>query len=122
MLVKVDKFIFLAYFVVLDMEEDFEIPIILGCPFLATGKVIIDVQQGKLTLRVNDENVVFNIYESLSHHDEDSTCHAIDIIDHTISEHVEVMLANDHLEQNMIDFDFENVGTIFDEILCMLSD
>ena len=33
--VKVDKFIFLADFVVLDMEEDSDIPIILGKPFLA---------------------------------------------------------------------------------------
>ena len=30
MLVKVDKFIFLADFVVLDMEEDKEIPLTLG--------------------------------------------------------------------------------------------
>ena len=36
-LVKVDKFIFLEDFIVLDMEEDKEIPIILGRPFLAIG-------------------------------------------------------------------------------------
>ena len=36
-LVKVDKFIFPENFMVLDMEEDKEIPIILGRPFLATG-------------------------------------------------------------------------------------
>ena len=42
-LVKVDKFIFLADFIVLDMEEDTEIPIILGRPFLATGRSMIDV-------------------------------------------------------------------------------
>ena len=37
-LVKVDKFLFSADFVILDMEEDDKIPIILGRPFLATGK------------------------------------------------------------------------------------
>ena len=42
-LVKVDKFIFPVDFIVLDMEEDKEIPIILGRPFLATGKALIDV-------------------------------------------------------------------------------
>ena len=36
-LVKVDKFIFLVDFIVLDMEEDKEVPIILGNPFLAIG-------------------------------------------------------------------------------------
>ena len=42
-LVKVDKFIFPADFVILDFEEDKKIPIILGRPFLATGKTLIDV-------------------------------------------------------------------------------
>ncbi|GLT29119.1 hypothetical protein SLA2020_040050 [Shorea laevis] len=53
-LVKVDKFIFPANFIVLDMEEDFEVPFILGRPFLATGRTLIDVQQGKLMLRVEN--------------------------------------------------------------------
>ncbi|PIN17625.1 hypothetical protein CDL12_09710 [Handroanthus impetiginosus] len=50
-LVKVDKFIFLADFIVLDMEADSEIPIILGRPFLATGRTLIDVQKRELTIR-----------------------------------------------------------------------
>ena len=41
-----DKFIFPTDFIVLDMEEDKEIPIILGKPFLATGRAMIDVQRG----------------------------------------------------------------------------
>ena len=40
-LVKVDKFIFPADFIVLDMEEDKQIPIILDRPFLTTGKVML---------------------------------------------------------------------------------
>ena len=42
-MVNVDKFIFLADFIVLDMEEDKEIPIILGRPFPTTGRAMIDV-------------------------------------------------------------------------------
>ena len=42
-LVKVDKFIFPTDFIVLDIEEDKEIPIILGRPFLATGRALINV-------------------------------------------------------------------------------
>ena len=38
-LVKVGKFVIPADFVILDMEEDDSVPIILGRPFLATGKV-----------------------------------------------------------------------------------
>ena len=42
-LVTVDKFLFQAKFVILDMEEDDKVPIILGRPFLATGKAQINV-------------------------------------------------------------------------------
>ena len=40
-LVKVDKFIFPADFLVLDMEEDQEVPLILGRPFLATRRALL---------------------------------------------------------------------------------
>ncbi|KAK5775845.1 hypothetical protein PVK06_043796 [Gossypium arboreum] len=56
-LVKIDKFIFPVDFVVLDIEEYSNVPLILGCLFLATAKTIIDVGTGKLTLRVGDETI-----------------------------------------------------------------
>ena len=43
-LIKVDKFIFSVDFIVLNMEGDREVPLILGRPFLATGRALIDVQ------------------------------------------------------------------------------
>ena len=64
-LVKVDNLIFLIDFVVLDMEEDEEMPLILGRPFLATSDAVIEVQKGKLTLRMEDEEVVFQVYTSM---------------------------------------------------------
>ena len=51
-LVKVDKFMFPVDFVVMDIEEDTEVPLILGWPFMKTAKVIIDVDDGKLKVRV----------------------------------------------------------------------
>jgi len=51
-LVKVDKLYLPANFIILYMEEDIEVPLILGKLFLATDKTLIDVQLGKLTLHV----------------------------------------------------------------------
>ncbi|XP_015947633.1 uncharacterized protein LOC107472644 [Arachis duranensis] len=45
LLVKVGEFIFPADFVVLDMEEEANTSIILGRPFAATARAIIDVQK-----------------------------------------------------------------------------
>ncbi|KAL0463358.1 UNVERIFIED_CONTAM: hypothetical protein Slati_0223400 [Sesamum latifolium] len=63
-LVKVGKFIIPVDFIVLDMEEDKNMPLILGRPFLST-RALIDVQKGHLTLRVNDEDVVFNVFRPI---------------------------------------------------------
>ncbi|PIN22467.1 hypothetical protein CDL12_04819 [Handroanthus impetiginosus] len=46
-LVKVDKFIFPADFLILDMETDSQIPIIVKRPFLTIGRTLIDVQKGE---------------------------------------------------------------------------
>ena len=51
-LVKVGKFIFPVDFVIMKMEEDTQVPLLIGRPFLATGAALIDVQKGELTLRV----------------------------------------------------------------------
>ena len=61
-LVKVGKFIFSADFISLDMEEDDIVPIILGRPFLATGKTQINVQEGELKLRVQGDVVTFPVF------------------------------------------------------------
>ncbi|GKE46532.1 reverse transcriptase domain-containing protein, partial [Tanacetum coccineum] len=57
LLVKVSKFIFSVDIVVLEMDEDELVPIILGRPFLATARAVIDVHEGKLSLRVGSETV-----------------------------------------------------------------
>ena len=48
-LVKVGKFIFPVDFFVMKMEEENQVPLLLGRPFLATGAALIDVQKGELT-------------------------------------------------------------------------
>ncbi|XP_020989624.1 uncharacterized protein LOC110276858 [Arachis duranensis] len=55
LLVKVGEFIFPADFVILDTEEEGNNSIILGRPFLATIRVIIDVKKGEMIFRVHNE-------------------------------------------------------------------
>ena len=44
-LVKVYKLILPTYFIILDMDEEKDVPIILGRQFLATCRTVIDVQK-----------------------------------------------------------------------------
>ncbi|GJZ64491.1 hypothetical protein Tco_0620912 [Tanacetum coccineum] len=61
----VDKFFLPIDFVILDMPEDSRIPIILGRPFLATARAMIDVFNKKIMLRVGNDQVVFDMDYSM---------------------------------------------------------
>ncbi|XP_070002339.1 uncharacterized protein [Nicotiana sylvestris] len=64
-LLQIGKFIFPADFIILYYEADELVPIILGRPLLATGDAIIKVREGKMILRVDDEEAVFNVYRAI---------------------------------------------------------
>nr|GEX41949.1 hypothetical protein [Tanacetum cinerariifolium] len=74
--VKVGKFYFPADFVVLDFVADPRIPLILGRPFLSTAHALIDVYEGEIILRHDDQSLTlkcgdiplisYNNFESLN--------------------------------------------------------
>ncbi|XP_024972667.1 uncharacterized protein LOC112511316 [Cynara cardunculus var. scolymus] len=80
-LVQVKKFIFPADFIILDFEADKDISIILGRPFLATERTPIDVQKGELTMRVQDQQVTFNVSNSLRYPEESEECSTLGLIE-----------------------------------------
>nr|GEZ79731.1 reverse transcriptase domain-containing protein [Tanacetum cinerariifolium] len=59
--VKVGVFHFPADFVVVDFEPDPRVPLILGRCFLKTSRALIDVHKGKLTLRIKNEAITYNL-------------------------------------------------------------
>ncbi|XP_070023063.1 uncharacterized protein [Nicotiana sylvestris] len=79
-LVRVDKFILPTDFVILDCEVDYEVPIILGRPFLATGKALVNVEAGELTFRVGDEKVVFHMCKSMRQPNSNEVCLFVDLV------------------------------------------
>ncbi|XP_062103774.1 uncharacterized protein LOC133814885 [Humulus lupulus] len=89
-LVKVDKFIFPAGFIVLDYEADIEVPIILGRPFLATGRTLIDVENGELIMRAQEEQVTFKLFNPIRSPDEVGDCFAITVKNSNMEEEVPI--------------------------------
>ncbi|XP_073119742.1 uncharacterized protein [Henckelia pumila] len=88
-LVKVDKFIFPVDFVVLDMEEDLDMPLIMGRPFLETGKALIDVQKRELLLRVGEEKISFDVFNALKCSQYNEECFQIDAMDSLLNNYVQ---------------------------------
>nr|GEW02753.1 DNA-directed DNA polymerase [Tanacetum cinerariifolium] len=104
MLVEVDKFIFPADFVILEMEEDIK---------------------KQLNLGVGTERMIFNIDYVMKHsYSKDDTCFSIDVIDEIIEEDFDALLDEGSkilysIEGNLLE---EKIFTEFDEFIAMTAD
>nr|GEV33405.1 reverse transcriptase domain-containing protein [Tanacetum cinerariifolium] len=81
--IKVGKFHFPVDFVVVDFDADPRVSLILERSFLKTGRALIDVYEGELTLRVGNKVVTFNLDQTLRYsvnYDVESI-NRIDVID-----------------------------------------
>ncbi|XP_009594897.1 uncharacterized protein [Nicotiana tomentosiformis] len=111
-LLRVDKLIFPVDFIVFEMKECLNEPIILGRPFLSTGREIIDVHQGQLILRVDEEMVIFDMQKILrfSRDESSSSSFSIDMISYLIDEFIDDQLTPDLMERCL-----DKSGTIQDD-------
>ena len=62
-LVRVKHLIFPSDFVVMDIEEDTYIPLILGCPFMATASCVVDMGKKKLETGIEDQKISFELFD-----------------------------------------------------------
>nr|GEW84498.1 reverse transcriptase domain-containing protein [Tanacetum cinerariifolium] len=91
--VKVGKFYFPADFVILDFVVDPRVPRILGRPFLSTAHALIDVYEGEITLRHDDQSLTLKCGDtpSISYNNLESL-NKVDLIDATCKEFSQAML------------------------------
>nr|GEX53925.1 DNA-directed DNA polymerase [Tanacetum cinerariifolium] len=89
-LVKVGVFHFPADFVVVDFEPDPRVPLILGRCLLKTGRALIDVHKGKLTIHIGNEAITYNLDQTLrySANYNQMTANKIDVIYEMYSQEV----------------------------------
>ncbi|XP_038887957.1 uncharacterized protein LOC120077920 [Benincasa hispida] len=73
-LVKVDKFILPADFIILDYEADKDVPTILGWSFLSTIRARIDVHKGEIAMNDNSKKLKFSIIKAMKYPDEVHSC------------------------------------------------
>nr|GFA92277.1 hypothetical protein [Tanacetum cinerariifolium] len=91
--VKVGKFYFPADFVILDFVADPHVPLILGRPFLSTAHTLIDVYEGEITLRHDDQSLTLKCGDtpSISYNNLESL-NKVDLIDATCEEYSQEVL------------------------------
>ncbi|XP_016440356.1 uncharacterized protein LOC107766130 [Nicotiana tabacum] len=101
-LVRVDKFIFLVEFIVVNVEENKEVPLILGRLFLYTGWAILDIYERKLILRVRNEKVVFQMKRMMKYPCDEASayvCLKLDVVGELAEQHKLDKLVGDSLER-----------------------
>nr|GEX83854.1 reverse transcriptase domain-containing protein [Tanacetum cinerariifolium] len=92
--VKVCSFHFSTDFVVVDFDADPRVPLILRRSFLKTGKALIYVFEGELTLRVDKEAITFKLDQTsrYSANYSDMTAKRIDVINVAYEEYSQEVL------------------------------
>ncbi|XP_009804078.1 uncharacterized protein [Nicotiana sylvestris] len=91
-LVHVDQFILSVDFVILDCEVDYEVSIIIGIPFLATGKDLVDVDARELIFRVGDEKFVFHVCKSMRQPNSNEVRYFMDLVTNVIIDETGVVM------------------------------
>nr|GEU45548.1 reverse transcriptase domain-containing protein [Tanacetum cinerariifolium] len=92
--VKVGTFHFSTDFVVVDFDAGLRVPLILERSFLNTGRALIDVYEGELTLRVGNKAITFNLDQTsryFTNYDAESI-NRIDVIDVACEEYSQEIL------------------------------
>ncbi|XP_075077339.1 uncharacterized protein LOC142164067 [Nicotiana tabacum] len=118
-LVQGEKFVFPADFVILDCKVDEEIPIILGRPFLATWRALIDCETGELKMRLNNEEIIFNVQMSIRRPSEFANCSLLDMVDVIIEEDDEALNAKDPLTTCLMNLEEVNGEDLAEWVLAL---
>nr|XP_009804284.1 PREDICTED: uncharacterized protein LOC104249543 [Nicotiana sylvestris] len=103
--IQVGKFVFPTDFVILDCQVDEEIPIIMGRPFLATGRALIDYETGELKMRLKNEEVIFNVQQSMRRPNEFANCSLVEAVDVILQEEEETINVRDPLEDCLMNLE-----------------
>ena len=96
-LAKPKHLIFPADFVVIDIEEDANIPLILGRPFMSTASCVVDMGKKMLQMGIKDQKISFDLF----HEDKDPPSQNVCLKVHVMEER--------GLEKMVLE-----VGTLFD--------
>jgi Reverse transcriptase (RNA-dependent DNA polymerase) len=65
----------------MEMEEDNQVPIILGRPFLVTVGTNLDMKNDILSLAIGDEKIEFNVTKSMKYPSNDDVCCRVEAMD-----------------------------------------
>ena len=100
-LVKVRQFTFPADFVIMDIEEDAEILLTIGRPFMLLANCVVDMGKGNLEMSMDDQKVTFNLFEAMKHPSDHKACFIVEKVEHEINMVARAMVLQSPLEKEL---------------------
>ncbi|XP_070010603.1 uncharacterized protein [Nicotiana sylvestris] len=98
---------------------DEAILIVLGRPFLATGRALIDCETRELKMRLNDEEITFNVQKYMRRPSEFANCSLIDAVDVIVEEDDEILTIEDTLAACLVNLDEVNGKELVEWVLAL---
>ena len=89
-------------FIIIDIEDDSNIPLILGRPFMPTAKYAVDMGNGNLEMSVDDQKVTFNLFEAIKHANDNKTCFKVETVEQEANIVVQSLTFHSPLERALI--------------------
>ncbi|XP_058769279.1 uncharacterized protein LOC131643143 [Vicia villosa] len=85
------------------MEEDKESPIILGRSFMKIARMMIDIDDGIMKLRVQDEEVCFNLFDAMKQPKDKNDCFRMDVTEESVVEVANQIHPSSPLERSLVE-------------------
>ena len=79
----------------MDIEEDAEILLILGRPFMLTTNCVVDMGKGNLEMSVDDQKVTFDLFDAAKHSIDRNVCSKMDEIENEIAQMARAKITQD---------------------------
>ncbi|XP_019255161.1 PREDICTED: uncharacterized protein LOC109233751 [Nicotiana attenuata] len=89
-------------FIVVDIEVNKEVPLIIGRPFLCTGRAILDIYEGQIMLRVGNKKVVFQMKRIMKYPSDEASAYSffkLDVVGELAEKYKFDKLVGDTLER-----------------------
>ena len=81
------------------MHDPHEIPLIVGRPFMSTASCVVDMGKGKLELSVDNQNVTFDLFDTMKHLSDHKAYFKMDKVEQEIDMVAKAMVMQTPLEK-----------------------
>jgi hypothetical protein len=87
--IQIGKYFIPIDFMIVDMEDNTQTPLLLGRPFLNTARAVIDVHKEMISFKISEEKITFHVNRTMKYPSNEKSIFRIEIIDVLVNEEMQ---------------------------------